>query len=157
MDLKQYKPYITHDLLYKFDDNGNLCNVYNTVKDAAKDAKSNMRLILNAIAGKSKSKGFYYSYNEDFKIDSHVYDKVTNVYLYDLNGTFFKAFSSPKECANYFNDEKTSRLYAALRTGGLYKGYQVSKEKVGFMKSIEKSNAPKKVAQYDLNNNLIKV
>ena len=79
------------------------------------------------------------------------------MYLYNLNGDFFKEFNSPRECVNYFGDEKTSRLYAALRTGGLYKGYQVSKEKLPFMKFIKKSNAPKKVAQYDLNNNLIKI
>ena len=66
-------------------------------------------------------------------------------------------FKSPRECANYFNDIKTSRIYAAIRTGGLYKGYQISKEKLEFMKSIEKCNAPKKVAQYDLNGNLIKI
>jgi hypothetical protein len=66
-------------------------------------------------------------------------------------------FASPRECADYFKDAKTSRIYAALRTGGLYKGYQISKDKLPFMKLMEKSNAPKKVAQYDLNGNLIKV
>ena len=157
LDLINYKPYISNEVVYKFDESGNLVNCFPTVKDAAKEANSSTRLIFNAIAGRSKSKGFYYSYDEDFKIDVSIYNKITNVYLYNIDGSFFKEFSSPRECANYFNDTKTSRLYAAIRTEGLYKGFQVSKEKLPYMKAITKCNAPKKVAQYDLNENLIKI
>lgn len=79
------------------------------------------------------------------------------MYLYNLDGTFFKEFESPKECAQYFNENRTSTIYRSIRTSGLYKGYQISKEKVPFMKSVERKMVPKKVAQYDLNGNLIKV
>jgi hypothetical protein len=56
-------------------------------------------LIFNAISARTKSKGFYYSYDPNFKIDLGVYNKLTTVYLYNLDGTFFKEFSSPKEYA----------------------------------------------------------
>jgi hypothetical protein len=101
-------------------------------------------LIFNAISARTKSKGFYYSYDPNFKIDLGVYNKLTTVYLYNLDGTFFKEFSSPKECIKYFGHEKTSRLYSAIRTGGLYNGYQVSKEKVAFMKKTKKIGKEKK-------------
>ena len=156
LDISKYTAYVSHDCVYKFDNTGNIVKIFNTVKAAAEEAKSTSRLILNAIAGRTKSKGFYYSYNEDFTIDENVYNKINNVYLYNLDGSFFMEFGSPKECADYFNDVKTSRIYAAIRTGGLYKGYQISKDKVPFMKSMEKRNTPRKVAQYDLEGNLIK-
>lgn len=155
--MSKYKTYISNDSVYKFDTNGNPVNCFDSVKAAATEANSSPRLIFNAIAGKTKSKGFYYSYDEDFKIDSSIYNKIESVYLYELNGQFFKEFSSPKDCVSYFNDKNTSRLYSAIRTGGLYKGYQVSKEKLPYMKAIEKKNTPKRVAQYDSDGRLIKI
>lgn len=157
LDISNYTAFISHECVYKFNSVGELVGVFDTVASAAKDANSIPRLILNAISGRTKSKGFYYSYNEDFIIDETVYNKLTKIYLYKLDGSFFMEFNSPRLCADYFNDAKTSRIYAAIRTGGLYKGYQISSEKLPFMKAIEKCNAPKKVAQFDLNGNLINV
>ncbi len=157
LDISKYKSFIKRDKIYKFDITGKLVTEYNNIKEAANDNDNTSRLILNAIAGKSKSRGFYYSYNRDFIIDNSVYNRLTNIYLYNLDGTFYKEFSSPRECADFFNDKKTSRIYTAIRTGGLYKNLQISKEKLPFMKSIEKCNEKKKVAQYDLNGNLIKI
>ena len=130
---------------------------FTSVKEAAAEAGSITRLIFTSISARTKSKGFYYSYDPNFKIDLGVYDKITNVYLYNLDGSFFKEFNSPKECADFFRNTKTSRLYAAIRTGGLYNGYQVNKTKVPFMKNVEQNNAPKKVAQYDEKGNLVKI
>ena len=156
LDTSEYKLHFQHDCVYKFDKNGNLIKTYESVELAAQDANSICRLIFNAIAGKSKSKGFYYSYDPNFKPQSSTYNKVTDVYLYNLDGSFYAHFNSPRECANHFNDEKTSRLYSALRTGGLYHQYQVSKTKVSFMKQIECVNTPRVVLQYDLDGNFIK-
>lgn len=157
LDLTKYKVFVKQEKVYKFDENGKLLAEYNSIKEAAEENNNTSRLILNAIAGKTKSKGFYYSYNKDFVIDSKTYNQITNVYLYNLDGSFYKEFSTPRECADFFKDVKTSRIYAAIRTGGLYKGLQISKEKLPFMKSISKCNDKKKVAQCDLDGNLIKI
>ena len=111
---------------------------------------------MNAIAGKSKSKGFYYSYDKDFKTNPNNYNKIEQVYLYNLDGTFYKSFNSPKECANYFGDAKTSRIYSAIRTGGLYKKYQIFKEPT-IAKELEVRNREKKVGQYSLDGKLLKI
>lgn len=133
-----------------------MIKTYESVELAAQDANSMRRLIFNAIAGKSKSKGFYYSYDPNFKPQSDTYNKVTDVYLYNLDGSFYVHFNSPRACANHFNDVNTSRLYSALRTGGLYHQYQVSKTNVPFMKQLECCNTPRVVLQYDLEGNFIK-
>lgn len=155
--MSEYKVYQKKDVVYKFDVFGKLVNSFKSIHLAAKDAKSSDRLILNAISGKTKSKGFYYSYDIDFTVNNNTYNKLTNVYLYNLDGSFYKEFATPRECADFFKDEKTSRIYAAIRTGGLYKGFQISKEKVTTMKNIKKCNDKKRVAQYNLNGKLIKI
>jgi hypothetical protein len=155
--MSEYKVYQKKDAVYKFDEFGKLVNSFKSIRLAAKDAKSSDRLILNAISGKTKSKGFYYSYDVDFTVNNNTYNKLTNVYLYNLDGSFYKEFTTPRECADFFKDPKTSRIYSAVRTGGLYKGFQISKEKVNTMKDINKCNDKKRVAQYDLEGKLIKI
>lgn len=156
LNVSLYKLHIAHEFVYKFDINGNLVNTYESVELAAQDANSSRRLIFNAIAGKSKSKGYYYSYDQTFKPQHNTYNKVRDVYLYNLDGTFYMHFPSPRQCTDHFNDQKTSRLYAAIRTGGLYHQYQVSKTKVPHMKRLECFNMPRPILQYDLDGNLIK-
>lgn len=156
LDITEYKTFIKKEYVYKFDKCGVLIKKYNTVRDAAKDSNSTERLILRALSEKTKSKGFYYSYDENFIICNSTYNKLTNVYLYNLDGTFYKEFSSPRECADFFGDVKTSRIYSAVRSGGLYKGLQISREKVPFMKNVSKCNEKRKVLQFDLSGNLIK-
>lgn len=157
LDLTQYTVTQEPEPVYQFDSNNNLVNEYKSICEAAKAANSSHSCIVLSIQGRTTSKGYYYSHDKDFKIDKSVFNKITNVYLYNLDGTFFKEFESPKECAQYFNENRTSTIYRSIRTSGLYKGYQISKEKVPFMKSVERKMVPKKVAQYDLNGNLIKV
>ena len=53
--------------------------------------------------------------------------------------------------SNIIKQDKEKALFCFKR------GYQISKDKLPFMKSIDKRNAPKKVAQYDLEGNLIKI
>lgn len=157
LDLTKFTVTPQPEPVYQFDKNNNLIAEYKSVSEAARVANSDHTCISYAIRGKTTSKGYYYSYNKDFKIDQSVFNKITNVYLYNLDGTFFKEFSSPKECVQYFGENHTSAVYRSIRCSGIYKGYQISKEKVDSMKCIEKNLAPKKVAQYDLNGNLIKV
>lgn len=156
LDISTYKLHYPHDCVYKFDKDGNLIATYENVELAAKSADSVCRLIFSAIAGKTKSKGFYYSYDPEFKPQNDTYNKLKDIYLYDLDGSFYAHFDSPRDCANYFNDTKTSRLYAAVRTGGLYHNYQISKVKVPFMKQLKCTNTPRQVLQFDLEGNFIK-
>jgi hypothetical protein len=156
LDISLYKLHVSHEYVYKFDEAGKLSGTYKSVEDAAAANNNTTRLIFNAIAGKTKSKGFYYSYDKTFKPQSSTYNKLTTIYLYNLDGSFYKEFSSPRECADHFGDVKTSRLYAAVRTGGLYHQFQVSKVYVDKMKELASVNTPRKILQYDLDGNLIK-
>lgn len=157
LDLSKFTVTPKPEPVYQFDKDNNLVAKHESLSAAARAAGSDHACISWAILGRTTSKGYYYSYDKDFKIDKSVFNKITNVYLYNLDGTFFKEFNSPKECAEYFGGNHTSAVYRSIRCGGLYKGYQISKEKVDSMKIVERKMVPKKVAQYDLNGNLIKI
>lgn len=157
LNTSEFKVNISHEHVYKFNSLNKIVGKYNSVRQAAKENNSTPRLILSSISGRTKSKNFYYSYDENFKIDDSVYNKLTNVYLYNLDGSFYKEFSSPRECADFFGDIKTSRIYSAKRTGGLYKNYQISDVKLPYMKKLVNPTTPKKIGQYDLDGKLIKI
>ena len=157
LDLSEYTVVKQNEFVYKFDLNNNLVDKYESVAEAGRKNGINPHEISHAISGRSRSKGFYYSYDKDFKIDAEIYNRIKNVYLYNLDGTFFKEFSSPSECCRFFGTNHTSGVYRSIRTGGLYKGYQISKIKHDCMKVMTHSKISKKVAQYDTDGNLIKI
>ena len=157
LDISQYTVTKSHDAVYKYDEQNNLLETFPTASAAAKAANTNLRDILHAIKGKTRSKGFYNSNDNNYEIDPKKYSKVSSVYLYHLDGSFFKEFNSPSECCRFFGTKHTSGVYRSLRTEGLYKGYQISTIKHDCMKSLENPKTPKQIAQYDLNGNLIKV
>lgn len=84
--------------------------------------------------------------------------KNCNIYVYTANGEFYKEFSSALECAKFFGDKNSSSISSSIRLGRLYKGYQISIDKVPFMKNYDKVNVVKKKAldQFDMNGNFIK-
>ena len=114
--------------------------------------------INRAIQGKYKLKGFYYSLEKVDKFDIPKTISIRNkkVYLYDLDGNFYKEFDSPIECAKYFGQKSSSAISSAIRLNRAYKGYQVSFEKHSSMKKIILNNQKQRVLQCDLEGNLIK-
>lgn len=156
LDISKYTVYDAGGIVYKFDLKGNLVEQYESLKDALEKNNIDASSVCYAIAGKTKCIGHYFSYDKNFKIDPDTYKKIDKVYLYDLDGSFFKEFESPIECARYFGKNHSSAVYRAIRTGRLYSGYQASKEKVECMKSMIKTGTPRKIAQYDLDGNFIK-
>ena len=112
-----------------------------------------------AIQGKYKVKNFYYSLEKvnTFDIPDTISIKNKKVYLYDLDGNFYKEFESPIECARFFGQKSSSAISSAVRLNRAYKGYQISFEKLSFMKKKSLNNQKQKVLQYDLEGNLIKI
>lgn len=114
--------------------------------------------ISRAIYGKYLIKNHYFSEEKlgEFIPKSKTSIKGKQIFLYNLDGTFYKAYNSPKECAKEFGLNNTSSISAALRLKSNFKKkYQVSLEKVPFMEDKTILNL-KKIGQYDLNGNLIK-
>ena len=82
--------------------------------------------------------------------------------MYDLDGNFVREFNTTAECNRYFLPNATGggHVPRAIRLGHLFHGYQLSYEKVPFMKKFEKKkpkNQGKRVGRYDLNGNLLEI
>lgn len=154
LDLSQYHV-DKLKIVYKFDTKGNLVETYDSLHEACELNKTDRANLLRAVLGNMKSKGYYYSYDKDFKINPNTYNRLTKVYLYNLDGTFFKEFNKPIDCVRYFGKTHTSPLYRSFRCGQLFCGYQVFDKKVDSLKVIKTIKRKRKVNQFDLEGNLI--
>lgn len=85
----------------------------------------------------------------------------TKVYMYDIDGNFIREFNTVTECNKYFFPNATSggHVPRAIRLGHLMKGYQLSYEKVPFMKKYSTKqgshDAKRKVGKFDEKGNLL--
>ena len=99
------------------------------------------------------------------------YDNLHNpkkkVYMYDLEGNYIKEFSDINIAARTINPKAVngSHIARAIKTGGVYQGYQWSYTKVPCMKNRKvrkqsefvKPYTGKKVARCDDNGNIIEI
>lgn len=131
---------------------------FDSIQHAAEYLEVRSSNISRAIYGKYLIKHHYFS-NE--KLDKFIPKTNTSIrgkmiYLYNLDGSFYKQYATPNDCAKEFGLKTTSSICAALRLGHTFqKKYQISLEKVPSMenKTIKIS---KKVGQFDTNGNLVK-
>lgn len=84
------------------------------------------------------------------------------VYMYDLDGIFIREFETTLECNKYFvpTAHTGGHVARAIKCGHLFHNYQLSYEKLPYMKKYEKKpfyNHGAKVGKYDFSNNLIEV
>lgn len=131
---------------------------YNTIADIMNKYSISRTSINRAIQGKYSVNGKYYSreFSEKFELASSKSIRGSKIYLYNLDGTFYREFSSPIECARFFGLKNSSAISSALRLHRVFKGYQVYLEKVDSAKRLELNNQKQLVDQFDLNNNYIK-
>lgn len=99
------------------------------------------------------------------------YDNLHNpkrkVYMYDLEGNYIREFSGINIAARTINPKAVngSHITRAIKTGGVYQGYQWSYIKVPYMKKKQvrkqsefvKPYTGKKVARCDDNGNIIEI
>lgn len=65
----------------------------------------------------------------------------TKVYMYDIEGKFVREFNTTCECNQFFNPNAKGggHVPRAIRLGQLFHNYQLSYEKLPYMKSYKKS------------------
>lgn len=145
--------------IFEYNSKGKQIGIYNTTKEIANKRNITIGEINRAIQGGYKIKNNYYSL-QDVKIfipKEKMKIKNNPIYLYDESGNFKMEFESPSKCYAFFNEKNSSKISTALRLNRLYNGYQVSIKKVDCMKNYNHKNGKIKIAQYDLNMNLIKI
>lgn len=141
-----------YNQLYEFE------KEFNSIQQAAEFLGVRHSNISRAIYGKYLIKNHYFS---EEKLDKFIPKSETSIrgkqiFLYYLDGTFYKSYNTPNECAKEFGLSGTSSISSAIRLNSIFKKkYQISLEKVSSMEDRTVKNT-KKVGQYDLEGNLIK-
>jgi hypothetical protein len=158
LDLTQFSNKPVRDFIYEYDLDGNFIKQYKTTKDIAREYNITVCSVNAAIRGNWKCCGHYFSVEKTDKFIPVPKQKYRNnaVYLYDLDGNFIREFQNATECHNYFGEKSGSKLATAIRLNRVYHNFQVSIEKVDFMKQYTYGNNKIKINQFDLNGNLIK-
>lgn len=158
LNLKDYKIVTQNKPLYVYSLQGEFIKKYNSISEFCKKNKVTLGPVQRAIIGKTKVRGYYVS---DIKLDRFVKEKTKKstsaVYQYSLDGTFIQEFSSCLEAQRVLG-KGYSQIAAKLKLGNPICGeYQWSRTKVSKMQNKIKYDSAKKVGQFDLNGNLIKV
>ena len=144
--------------IYEFNENLDFIKSYDSVTDIIKKYSLSRTTINRAIQGKYSVNGKYYSreFFEKFPLTQTKSIKNCKIYLYNLDGTFYKEFSSPIACAREFGLKSSSSISSAIRLGRTFKGFQVYLEKVDCAKQLKLNNQKQIVQQFDLKGNFIK-
>lgn len=142
--------------VYQFDLQGNLINDYESILSASKILHIDDSAIGFAIKYHTKSNGFLWSDKDT--IDLKIFDttEVQNkiVYLYTLEGEFFKEFKSINECAKYLGISFGTVQRAYIEEYKI-KNYYISSKKLDFYKP-QKIELTGDIHQYQLDGTFIK-
>lgn len=157
LDLSQYKTTDNRIPVFQYSKSGEYDCCYESISDAARVINSETTLISRAI------KLGYLVNNKYFSLEFQpVYSKAReislrgrHVFQYALSGEFIREFNSCAEAEHVLNVKRG--LSTALKLSRTFAGYQWSLEKLTSLENIEVKCVARKVGQYDLNGNLIKV
>lgn len=142
---------------FLYDLNGNYLREFKSLTECAQYLNVTIDKVSRAVLGK-------YSINKEYYVSSIKYDTfqfyINNhqdcpIYQYDLEGNFVKEYSNISEVNKAFG--KFVPVSTSIRTGQTTLGYQWSYEKVPNMKRYKGKTTRRKIGQYDLNGNLLKV
>ena len=116
-----------------------------------------MSTVQRAIKHRNKSAGNYVSLEKVDKFDIITKKRIRNrkIYQYDLDGNFIQEFENSTVLKPILKSDY-KHLHAKIHNRETCAGYLWSFEKVDKMSPFLKT-LKKKIAQYDLNGNLVKI
>lgn len=149
-----YTPQAKH--LFAYDLNGVFVKEYDSLSNFAKKHDVCLTSVQRAIKRGTKCANYYVSLTKVDKFIIPTRKRVRNkkYYQYDLNGVFIREFENIDEIRKTF-DNPCNHFQNAVVNNEIFLGFQWSTEKVDMMP--QRLPMKKKVAQYDLSGNLIKI
>lgn len=144
--------------VYCYFQDGKFERVFNSIQDAAEYFNVYSSNISRAIYGEYLLHNHYFLTEKVEKYTPKERTKIKGlkIYLYNLDGTFYKEYKTPIECARDFGLKSSSEISSALRLGKLFKRkYQISLSKKDKLEDLTRLKN-RKIEQLDLNGNLIK-
>lgn len=142
--------------VYVYDFTGKYESTYDSMSCFCKKNDVNLSSVQKAISFHTRCCNKYLSIEklDVFPIKKYTRKNNCTVYQYDKNGDYVREFSSSKEAREVMAN-KLTKLAASIQQSYLYSGYYWSYEK--YEHFPVKVNKVRKIGQYDLNGNLIKI
>lgn len=150
---------ISRDVYY-YNDSGELLQIFDSPKEAGKKLDIDPKSITSALSDHSKLYGGFFLY-EDVNIQdilnnrNHIKLSYKPIYRYKSTGEFDCEFISATEACSVCK-LRAGGLRSAIQNNRIYHNYKWSYIKADMHPAYQKL-LPVKVAQYDLNKNLIKI
>ena len=150
--------------VFQYNKDGVLLNTYENTSIAALKLDITRDAIINAVFNRTTCCGYYFlRADEDihkliFEKSSKLLKNITPVYRYLKTGEFDKSYKSITLAVKDTPKTSHGNIIRAIKNNRTCGGYKWSYEKSDFIKSYtEISLKPVKIAQYDLNHNLVKI
>lgn len=157
LDLSKFKTESNKIPVFQYSESGEYDCCYESVSDAARVngvATTNISRACK-LGYKCKNKYFSYEFNSTFTKIRTETARNNHVYQYSLDGTFIKEYNSCNAAEKELGLKRG--LSTAVKLKRVFGGFQWSLEKLDKMESKENYKQPRKVGQYDLQGNLIKI
>ena len=157
LDLSNFKTDSNKIPVFQYSCTGEYDCCYESVSDAARVNNVASTNISRAckLGYKCNNKYFSYEFNSNFTKVRTETVKGRHIYQYSLSGEFIKEFNSCNQAEKELNLKRG--LSTAVKLGRVFGGFQWSLEKLDKLESKETFSKARKVGQYDLQGNLIKV
>lgn len=144
-------------LVYVYNSQGKFIRTYESVSQVAQDYDIVRESMRDKIYKMTKYQGKYFSYTSPDKFSLKI-NPSTVIYKYDLSGNFIEQ-DTLSNFSNYFHttDKKLYQIANAKLSAFKYQWNLENPNKMTRKTSYENNGMPKKVAQYDLQGNLVKI
>lgn len=157
LDISEYKTSDNKIPVFQYSDTGEYDCCYESVSDAARVnnvATTNISRSCK-LGYKCNNKYFSYEFNTQFSRAKLESLKNRKVYQYSLSGEFIAEYKSCAEAKRILNIK--SEISTAIKSGKICAGFQWKLEKLDKVDSVEIKGTARKVGQYDLQGNLVKI
>ena len=157
IDINEYSYIYQDKLIYVYDSSGNFIRTYNSVSEVAKEYDITRESMRAYIYKCTKYQKKYFSYTSPDKFQLKIKNNII-LYKYSMQGEFIES-----NTLKYFSDLYNIadlKLYKIANAKLSYSEFQWNLENPTKMLNklgIENLGIPKKVGQYDLDGNLIKI
>lgn len=157
LNLEDYKTTSNRVPVFQYSESGEYDCCYESVSDAARVNNVASTNISRAckLGYKCNNKYFSYEFNLNFTKVRTITTRNKKIYQYSLDGEFLNEYNSCSEAQKILNLK--SGLSTAIKLGRVFGGFQWSLEKVDKLESKKTFHKARKVGQYDLQGNLIKI
>lgn len=160
IDIKDYRNSANPYTIYQYNSNGELLNTFKNAKEASQKLDLNQKSLVSAVNDRIKLQECYFLRKEDnieevLSKKSNIKNGYKPVFRYKLNGDFDEEFESQSDACRKCS-LRIGSLSRAIKNNRAYKGYKWS-----YIKDKKYNNykelSPVRIAQYDLDHNLIKI